>query len=221
MYYEVQSNCLYCEHSFTTKKVRTSKAKITHRDSDFCIHYENVNPLFYDILVCPSCGFAYYKSYRALNTYSRKKLKEAYIEKINVPNLVGERTIEDAIYTFKLAILTATIINERKFITANLFLKLGWLYRMTNDKEQEKRFLQQALDDYVDMLANENIEQEDVDEDRLMYLMADLYLRLDHFIMARKLFSQLMTDKKVSPRYKNLAIERWHDYKDQLEAETE
>lgn len=219
MYYDAKAKCLYCEHKFTTTKVRSSQLNVVKRDSDFCIHYEGANPLFYDITVCPACGFAYYKSYSALNDYQRTKLKDAYISKINVANLVGERTIQDAIYTFKLAILTATIVNERKFITANLFLKLAWLYRMTNDKEQETRFLQQSLDDYMDMLANENIEQEDVDEDRLMYLLADLHLRLGHYIMARKLFSQLMTDRSVSPRYKNLAIERWHDYKDQLESD--
>lgn len=217
MYYEANATCLYCDHKFTTTRVRLSKARVTQRDSDFCIHYDGPNPLFYDITVCPNCGFAFYKSYRNIAEHQRKTLEENYINKVNVADLTGERTLTEAKYTYKLAILTAKILKERKFITANLALKLAWLYRFENNEEQEKRFLQIALDDYIYMMANENIEQEEVNEDRLIYLMADLYSRLDYYVEARKLFSQLMTDRSISKRYKSLAIDRWNEYKDQVE----
>lgn len=217
MFYQAKSTCLYCHYHFTTTKVKISKAKVTQRDSDFCIHYEGPNPLFYDITICPKCGFAYYKSYRKLNEQQQNKLAEMYINKINVENMTGERDIQEAIHTFKLALLTASIVNERKFITANLALKLAWLYRFTKDDEQELRFLKLALDDYIYMLANEDISQEDVDEDRLIYLMADLNTRLDQYDSARRLFSQLITGKKVSPRYKSMATDRWRDYKETFE----
>lgn len=213
MFYQAKSKCLYCDHNFTTTKVRTSKAKVIRRDSDFCIHYEGPNPLFYDITICPDCGFAFYNSYRKLNNYQHKKLEEVYISKIKVSDMVGERNIEEAIHTFKLALLTASIVGERKFIAANLALKLAWLYRIAEDDEQERRFLKLALKDYIDMMATEDIEQEGVDEDRLIYLMADLSSRLDQYVEARKLFSQLITGKGISPRYKSLAIERWRYYK--------
>lgn len=219
MFYQAKENCLYCDHPFTTTRVRNSRAKVLQRDSDFCIHYDGPNPLFYDIIICPNCGFAYYNSYRNLSDFQRQKLQDEYISKVKVPNMTGERTIEEAIYTFKLAILTASILGERKFITANLALKLAWLYRFTEDPEQENRFLEIALNDYVYMMANENIEQEEVDEDRLIYLMAELNLRLDNYVDARKLFSQLITGKGVSPRYKSMAIDRWQDYQDELEFE--
>lgn len=217
MFYEVNCTCLYCDHRFTSTKVKTSKAKVTKRDSDFCIHYDGPNPLFYDILICPGCGFAFYNSYRKLRDFQREKLEEAYISKVTVPEMTKERTIEEAIHAFKLALLTADIIRERKFITANLALKLAWLYRIEKDKEQELRFLKQALNDYIYMMANENIEQEGVNEDRLLYLMADLNSRLDNYTEARKLFSQLITGKKVSLRYKSMAIDRWQEYKDEVE----
>lgn len=218
MFYQAKAKCLYCDHDFTTTKVRTSKARVIKRDSDFCIHYDGPNPLFYDIIICPACGFAFYNSYRKLSSHQRKKLEEAYISKIKVTNMVGERSLEEALHAFKLAVLTASIIGERKFITANLALKLAWLYRMIEDHDQELRFLKLALVDYLDMMANEDIEQEGVDEDRLIYLLADLYSRLDHYVEARKLFSQLITGKDVSPRYKSLAIDRWQDYKKEFES---
>lgn len=218
MYYQAKATCLYCDHHFTTTKVRSSKAKVTRRDSDFCIHYDGANPLFYDMIICPACGFAFYNSYRKLNDFQRKKLQKSYISKIHIADMTGERTPEEAIHTFKLALLTASILNERKFVTANLALKLAWLYRMTKDEEQELRFLQLALEDYVYMMENENIEQEEVDEDRLIYLMADLNSRLNHYTEARQLFSRLITGKKVSPRYKSLAIDRWQEYKEEFDA---
>lgn len=218
MFYPAKATCLYCDHHFTTTKVKNSKTKVTQRDSDFCVHYDGPNPLFYDIIICPACGFAYYNSYRKLNEPQRKKLTNMYISKINVTDMTGERNIEEAIHTFKLALLTASIVNERKFITANLALKLAWLYRFIEDEEQELRFLKLALEDYIYMFANEDIEQEDVDEDRLIYLMADLHTRVDQYVEARRLFSQLITGKKVSPRYKTMATERWQDYKEEFES---
>lgn len=217
MFYQMQVECLYCEKNFETTKVKSSKAKVVKRDSDFCIHYDGPNPLFYDIFLCPHCGFAFYNSYRKLSDANKKKLKELYISKVSIKDMGGVRTIDEAIHAFKLALLTSSIINERKFVTANLALKLGWLYRMLGNEEQELRFLTLALDDYVYMMANENIEQEGVDEDKLMYLMADLNARLDRYVEARRLFSYLMTEKKVSPKYKTLAIDRWNEYKEQLE----
>lgn len=219
MFYQAKSTCLYCDHHFTTTKVKVSKAKVTQRDSDFCIHYDGPNPLFYDITICPTCGFAFYNSYRKLTNYQREKLTKMYINKINITNMTEERSLEQAIHSFKLALLTARIVNERKFITANLALKLAWLYRFAGDHEQELRFLKLALKDYVAMLANEDIAQEDVDEDRLIYLMAELNTRLGQYEEARKLFSLLISGKTVSPRYKSLAIDRWQEYKSAINEE--
>lgn len=57
-FYEKNINCPVCESEFAVTKVKTKACKVTSRDTDYCIFYENVNPLFYDIWVCEECGYA-------------------------------------------------------------------------------------------------------------------------------------------------------------------
>lgn len=214
MYFLKTVNCLYCSKEFKTTEIMENKLKVTKRDSDFCIHYDYENPIFYDIHVCPHCGYAFYSSYRKLIEPYRSIVKENYIDKVQKMDLCGERKIEDAIKTFKLALFTAQLTKERKLVTANLCLKTAWLYRYLKDEEQEKRFLRLALKDFTDILSTERLDTQGIDEDKLIYLIADLSSRLNKYASARKWFSHLITDKSVSKKYRNLALSRWHEYKD-------
>ena len=107
MYFLKDVKCLYCSKDFKTTKVMQNKLKVLKRDSDFCIHYEFSSPLFYDIHVCPHCGYAFYASYKKLMEPYRSIVKEGYIQKIKQVDLCGERTIEDALRAYKLSLLTA------------------------------------------------------------------------------------------------------------------
>jgi len=39
-------------------KVKSKDCVVASRDSDFCVYYESVNPLFYEVWVCEHCGYA-------------------------------------------------------------------------------------------------------------------------------------------------------------------
>ncbi|WP_243290339.1 DUF2225 domain-containing protein [Bacillus sp. FJAT-47783] len=215
MYYNLVVTCIFCNADFQSTKILSHKAKFTRMDSDFCIHYELDNPMYYDIFVCPHCGYAFHKSYRRLVEPYYSLIKENYIQKIKkVANLCGKRTFEDAMRAFKLALLTAQISKERKVVTGHLCLKIAWLYRIQGDKEREKLFLQHAVDDFMHLLSNERLDIQEIDEDKLIYLIADLNSRLDNYSVARKWFSYLITSGNVSKKYRNYALNRWHEYKD-------
>lgn len=61
------------------------------------------------------------------------------------------------------------------------------------DNEQELRFFNLALEDYIHILANKDIEQDEDNEDQLIYLIAVFNARLDQYVEARRLFSLLIT----------------------------
>ncbi|WP_243388228.1 DUF2225 domain-containing protein [Bacillus kexueae] len=222
MYYKVGLACLYCHQDFQSTKVLSHKAKMKKMDSDFCIHYEKENPMFYDIYVCPHCGYAFHKSFRKLVEPYRSLVEENYIQKMKtVPNLCGNRTFEEALKAYKLALLTAQISRERKIVLGHLCLNIAWLYRINGQESEEKKFLQHAVNDFHYVLSNERLDTQDIEEDKLIYLIADLNSRLDHYQVARKWFSYLITDRNVSKKYRNYALTRWHEYKDTLgEAES-
>ena len=54
--------CPVCNNSFNMKVVKTYAPRISSKDSDFLIRYQNINPLLYEVWVCPFCGYAALKS---------------------------------------------------------------------------------------------------------------------------------------------------------------
>ena len=106
----------------------------------------------------------------------------------------GERTWEDALLSYKLALLSAQIRDEKSRVVAGLLHHLAWLYRIKGDWEQEERFLTFALDAYVSVFETEGM---DLNNARLMYLMGELNRRLKRFPEAVKWFSRIINDRKI------------------------
>lgn len=218
MYYESSCECVNCKHKFKTTKVNKKGTKTVKTDTDFCVHYEGLNPSFYDTIVCPKCGMAFNKSFKPIADYLKADLKENYLDKIVVPNYCGERTLEDAIRATKLAYYAGTLIRERKLVTGNILLKLAWLYRYLGDEENETRYLRGAAEELNYALSNERLDS--MEEGKLVYLIAELNLRGGNYVLARKWFSMLITDyRKYGDKYRTLAANRWQDYKYDLEKE--
>lgn len=105
-----------------------------------------------------------------------------------------ERTWEDSIQCFKLALLSAQIKNEKSRVVAGLLHHLAWHYRAKGDWQQEERFLSFALDAYVHVFETEGM---DLNNAKLMYLMGELNRRLKRFSEAVKWFSRLINDRKI------------------------
>lgn len=193
--YEISVTCTFCTNSFKTMKVRPSFKKATKSDSDFCLHYKDINPDFYVVRICPFCGYAHSENFSDKWTSAQR---EVFYEKVSqnwsMRDYCRERTWEDALQTYKLALLSAQIKNEKSRVIAGLLHHLAWLYRIVGNKEQEERFLTFALDAYVNVFENEGM---DLNNARLMYLMGELNRRLKRFHEAVKWFSRIINDRKI------------------------
>ena len=55
--YQVEKTCPICEKAFTVTKTRGQMIPVK-TDTDFCTHYNDLNPYYYAIWLCPHCGFA-------------------------------------------------------------------------------------------------------------------------------------------------------------------
>jgi uncharacterized protein len=60
-YYDKKIQCLACRHSYSTTKIRSRFVKVKGHESDFCPLYSSneINPLLYNVTVCPRCGFSF------------------------------------------------------------------------------------------------------------------------------------------------------------------
>jgi uncharacterized protein len=220
-------DCINCKHKFTSKKIRSRFIKIKEYDTDFLPRYasEQANSLFYNILVCPACGFSFSDDF---TKYFGPGTKESIEEKVTskwVPhNYGGERTIEDAIKTYKLASYCALLKKEKHITAAGIHLRTAWLYRILENRIQEIRFLKLALNEYEMSYSKDDYRGTQVSDVRLLYLAGELARRIGDIPAATKYFSMVIEKRKqtVETRIVDMAKEQWQKIREQKkEAQTE
>ena len=60
--YDKTITCPVCGNIFKARSIKTSSYRILKKDSDFFINYSIINPYFYDVWICDSCGYASMKT---------------------------------------------------------------------------------------------------------------------------------------------------------------
>ena len=163
---------------------------------------DSVNALYYNIYVCPHCGFAYSKDF---SKYFAPGTKEVIKEKICsnwVPHSFSEeRTIDDAIQTYKLASYSATLKKEKHITLAGIYMRIAWLYRFKQDKEQEIRFMKLARHEYEESYSTGDYSGTQVSEIRILYLVGELSRRIGDNQQAMKYFSSFLKNKSLQSKH--------------------
>jgi uncharacterized protein len=215
--YEVNNKCPVCNNNFSSKKMKTSACRIDKRHEDFYTTYKGDNPTYYEILVCPHCGYAASEnSFDNLSTKELNAIKEMLSGKVINRNFCGERTINDALDSFKLALFIANSREAKNSVIAGLSLKLAWIYREMKD-ERENDFLLHALENYKTAYDKENLPLGNLDEISVQYLLGELSRRLNKFNDAVFWFSKAVSnpDRLKNPRIEKMAREQWYTVKEQ------
>ncbi|WP_054958223.1 DUF2225 domain-containing protein [Paenibacillus dakarensis] len=216
--YTITVLCGSCEHSFTTSRVRPSYKKAIRTDTDFCGYYKNENPDFYVVRVCPECGFASTEnSAKRLSDKQKTDFRTKIGSRWTERDFGGKRSLEDALETYKLALLCAQVIGESERIVASLLHHIAWLYRYQDNKEQEQRFLAHSLDAYIRVFELEGVGANDA---RLLYLIGELSRRLGRYNDAVQWFSRVIHDKKIiDAAMIRASREQWTVLREQMLAE--
>ncbi|MCM1136545.1 MAG: DUF2225 domain-containing protein [Clostridium sp.] len=228
--YDKTHECPVCYATIKARTMKTAKAKLKRTDLDLRPVYENIEPLKYDVVACPHCGYtALSRYFRGLMNYQIKAIKELIsvsFHPVDEGKLVF--TFEEAIERYKLCLANAIVKRAKASEKAYICLKTGWLLRSMREeiedsvrnadakraalKDQETEFLKNALDGFITAKQSENYPICGMDEDTVDYIIAVLAIYDGRYDVASKLISNLLASRTVSHRMK----EKTRDAKEEL-----
>lgn len=219
--YDRGYECPLCDRKITSKTVKAGKCKLSHTDLDLRPVYEGVDVLKYDVIVCPYCGHAALtRFYKPLTNMQLKLVKENISKNFKMAFKEGEIIeYDEAFQRYQLALANAVVKKARASERAYICLKTGWLLRgwqesltgtapevrklKTELKKQEKQYLYNAFEGFVNAVQTEDFPMCGMDEATVDYLMSVLAFRFDKLDIASKLIGGILTSPSASPRMKD------------------
>ncbi len=223
------AECPVCDKRFSYRAVKTGKARPAGQDQDLRPKYEKFDPLKYDVIVCPHCGYAALSKYHGrLPSAQVKLVKEGIFGKVYGLENNPIFTYDDAIRRYKLAIACCIVKKARDSEKAYCCLKLGWVIRGKKETlpkdiadyedeigklvKDENEALRMAFEGFVNARQKENFPIAGMDETTLDYLLAVLAARFERFDVAQKLIAGILLSRTANNRIKDRA----RDLKDQV-----
>ncbi len=220
IFYKKNLVCPICSLKFSSLKIKTKSIKAQGKDEDFCVYYKNENPMFYEIFICPGCGYgASENSFNDIGASEKEELTKNFLGREIGRDFCDVRDHKDALDSFKIALFTAGLKKARPSIIGGLALKTAWMYRYIKD-EAEFYFLEMALENYKAAYDNESFDGNGMDILTVIYLIGEISRRLGLYEEAIIWFNRLIShpDKDKNPRIEKFAREQWRKTREEMKS---
>ena len=223
-------DCPVCYGTFKAKMVRSGKARMIRTDKDLKPVYENFDPIKYDVILCPHCGYAALgKFFKDIKTYQIPIIKEKISSSFTAPAMEGSTyTYEEALWRYKMCMVNNMVRNSKTSEKAYTCLKTGWLLRSMGEaldpekegyegklaeiQKKEREYLKNALDGLIAAMQTEEYPICGMDEPTYEYLLAVLSMEFGQYDNASRLISGILT----SPLANNRTKDKARDLKEEL-----
>lgn len=215
-------SCPVCGKGFKSLAVRAGKVRNIGQDDDLRPKYNGMDPIKYDAIVCPHCGYgAIARYFQYVMPVQGKKLRAEV--KRNFRGIEHSKDVysyEEAFLNYKIVLMCDVIggvISSRKAYTC---LKMAWLLRgwleaegdtLSEAKKKEleenyKESIQHAYDGYVKAFSVEAFPISGMDEMTTTYLLAQLAFQTGDYSNSLKMLVNVIMNKGVSAKIKDKAL---------------
>lgn len=224
--FEKTFKCPVCDSEFKSKTVRTGKAKLVSQDMDLRPKYQGIDPLKYDAVLCPECGYSSLNRYFNFVMSSQAKwIKEQISASFKYEGNDSEKiySYDDAIMRHKMALLNTVVKKGKLSERAYTCLKLAWLYRgkreeLEGSAEYSKAAAEELLKEETECLVNAHegfvaaFSQEEfpmcgMDQYTVTFLAAELARRIGNIEEAKRWVSKVLVARDANRRIKDKAID--------------
>ena len=215
--------CPVCDSEFKCKMVRTGKAKLVSQDMDLRPKYQGIDPLKYDAILCPVCGYASLNRYfNFVMSSQAKHIKEQISSTFKYTSENGKTySYDEAITRHKMALLNTVVKRGKVSERAYTCLKLAWLFRGKREVmmqgeyskeeakalyEEEKECLKNAHEGFVAAFSQEEFPMCGMDQYTVTFLVAELSRRIGEYEEAKRWVSKVLVARDANRRIKDKAV---------------
>ena len=221
--YKKEYKCEICSVKFMSDTLRTGKMRPVAIDHDLRpIYEEPIHPIFYDIVVCPTCGHAALTQTvsNMRPSHARRVLSDITprFKYVEYPAMLD---VDMALERYKLALLNAVVKDVKDSEKAYLCMKIAWLYRSKQDKKNELSFISNAYKGYISAYEKEYFPIFGMEESVVVFLIASYAKALGHLEDALKFVGQLIMSRTLSKRMRDRAIDLKQDILHEMKARNE
>jgi CRP-like cAMP-binding protein len=193
--------------------------QLVRRDADYCPHYEGINPLFYQVWVCPRCSFAAYKEHWGpLSENERigmRQISSEAKEGLRFDFSQPERTLFAAILSFKLAYRCYARRMPTSFDhLAGLQLRLAWLCRIGNDRKREVQHMGAAIAHFAE--AFDHGRKLTMSTAKIAYLLGELNRRIGNGTAAVEWFMRAIKEDPAKGEIYRLSRDQLYEAKESI-----
>lgn len=222
--YDKSFKCPVCDQKFTSRIVKSGKARALPMDLDLRPRHEGIDTIKYDVLLCPECGYAAIsRSFDGIMPSQARLIRERISGKVKLKQYTEDYyTYEEAIGRYKMALVCTMVKRGKSSEKAYVCLKSAWLMRGYMEdlerrgqltpakreelKAQETEYLQNAYKGFVEAQQSENYPICGMDEHTMDYLTAALAYEVDELDMASRCVARLLVST-ANTRIKDKARE--------------
>ena len=222
--FDKKVKCPVCDKEFTTKTVKTGRAKLIGQDTDLRPKYQIIDSLKYDAVLCPNCGYAALsRFFNYMSSVQAKMIREQIGSTFKSVDR-GDSPVysyDEAIMRHKLALLSTVVKKGKASERAYVCLKLAWLTRGKTEtlpedtkeiekvKEQlhkeEREYIENAYEGFTVAFSKEDFPLCGMDELTVTYLVSDLARQLGKYEEAKRYISRILTSRDSNERIKSKA----------------
>lgn len=214
--------CPVCDNHFKAKAVRTGKLKMIGQDDELRPIYQyGIDPLKYDAVTCPKCGYtALTRYYTALTNSQLRVMKHEYCSHfMGIQEEIPYMSYEGALIRHKLALVCSMKRNAKNSEKAYIFLKMAWLFRGEKEtlpensekydelQQEEDECIQKAYEGFTAAFSRESFPMCGMDEVTLRYMMAVMAHRLGKMEEAVRMLADVLLSHTAPKRIKDKALD--------------
>lgn len=226
-------NCPVCDAEFKSKVVKTGRVKLDSLDTDLRPRYLQADPLKYDAVLCPNCGYAALTRFFKYVTDTQAELIKTNISAKfkSSPESGSIYTYDDAIARHKMALVNSIVKKSKVSERAYTCLKTAWVIRGKHESlpadtpnykkevqqlmKEEMGFINNAYEGFSEAFMKESFPMCGMDENTITLLVAELARKIGKIDESSRWVSKILISRDASERIK----EKARDIKDLIKEE--